>query len=70
MRHPRTLIKSVGNVVCPDHDPFINCQPSLFCRGIFLLPFFCSFFFFDFVTQDIFFFCWDVRRSVFRGSIL
>lgn len=45
MRHPRTLIKSVGNVVCPNHDPFINCQPSLFCRGIFLLPFFCSFFF-------------------------
>lgn len=66
MRHPRTLIKSVGNVVCPDHDPFVNCHNLPFSVGEYFYFLSFVFFFFDFVTQDIFFFCWDVRRNVKR----
>lgn len=47
MRHPRTLIKSVGNVVCPDHDPFVNCHNLPFSVGEYF--YFLSFVFFSLI---------------------
>lgn len=44
MRHPRTLIKSV---VCPDHDPFVNCHNLPFSVGEYF--YFLSFVFFSLI---------------------
>lgn len=54
MRHPRTLIKSVGNVVCPDHDPFVNCHNLPFSVGEYF--YFLSFVFFSLILLHRIFF--------------